>query len=344
MRTLRGALLAVGAAMGAAALAGFAAAGCGDDTSATAGDSGGGDVVADNTTDSPEEATGMDGGTESSNNDSGDGQTMDVVVTPDASDAADAPVDAYDAAAVAAAELAFANSLVQAVCNSLAGCCQGGADSGAYAQCLNSRSGYGWEGNLPHDYLLFPYGFVNFDSTKAANCLAAVQALPCGTQTPAQWAAVTQACELVLTGRIGQGQPGCHDSFECTTNTYCNAGNDGGTGTCVPLASQGQPCNTVIQSPNAPIPDYMCSYLGSSNTGLFCDLIDPVDSGAYGTCQPLFMTSGANCFSVSDPTYFDDQACAAASGGAICGDLGCGTSTSYPYPFTCTIQDAGGGG
>lgn len=336
MRSLRAAMVAVSAAGVLAGLAGAAATGCGsNNNTALPGDGGHdatGDVVTDTTQfDSPSETSsdsGSDGGSDTSvPEDSGD------TGSPDAADAS-------------TAMQAFANAEVAAICQEqIAGCPPLDAGSYSLAACEAAKAGYGWEGNLPDDYLVFQRGKVNFDSAKAATCLAAIAALPTGTQTAAQWGAVTQACELVFTGVLSAGQSGCATSFECSSGTYCAPAADGGIGTCTALATQGQPCDTAIASTLNPIPDFMCSYQGSSNTGLFCNII--ANSANMGTCQPLLTANASDCGGDTPGAYFDDQACAAASGGPLCGDLGCGTTASYPYPGWCQAliasPDAGAG-
>jgi hypothetical protein len=267
-------------------------------------------------------------------------------------DAADSGADApeYDGSMLTQ----YALNQATAYCTRELGCCPG-MDAGGYdlAGCQNLLAGLGWEGTLPQNYQVFNRPFVVMDQARAAGCLAAIAALPCGTQTPAQFAAVTSACEFVFTGTIPVGQSGCISSFECAPSAaidagggaYCNKPADAGVGVCTALATAGQPCDTAINSADPTIPDYMCSYLASSNTGLYCDLIDPAGSPNYATCQPLLAAPMAPCTNATS-MYFDDQACGAASGGPLCGDNGCGTSASYPYVGFCNtfIRDAGGGG
>lgn len=353
MRGLRGAMVAL--AGGLLAVGGALAVGaCGDDTTGATGDSGadtGGDVAADTTTDSPQEEAQADSPSESSQDapvpetgpsEAGKDATNDAADAGDASDATgDAP---FDASALAAMELAYANAESAALCQWTINCCPGGLDSGTYslAACESSAAGYGWEANLPSDYGLFSRGFIAFDPNRGNACVQAIQALPCGNQTAAQYQAVTQACEFVFTGTLSVNSPtACQSSFECADGGFCDVPTDGGPGACTPLATQGQPCNTAIMSTLNPIPDEMCSYLGSSNTGLFCDLLDAPTAGTYGTCQPL-RANGVSCVNPTQ-TYYDDQAC---TSGQCSDSFFCGGPTSYPYPAACQalILDAGAGG
>jgi hypothetical protein len=232
-----------------------------------------------------------------------------------------------------------------AYCTSWLSCCPGGLDGGTYDLngCINNSTTYGWEGTLPADPRVYSRGHITVDQNKAAGCISALKAFPCGTQTPAQWQAITSACELVIQGTIPSNSPGCIDSFECAPGNYCDPTVAGGT--CTPLATQGQPCNTKINDPDLghnPLADQMCSYLSSGSPALFCDLINNGPNAA--TCQPL-LPNGAACQNATG-SYYDDQACTAP---ALCGDnLQCGGTTSYPYPNFCqfytTSGDAGGPG
>ena len=143
----------------------------------------------------------------------------------------------------------------------------------------------------------------------------------------------------------------CVDSFECATGNYCDPTVDGGL--CTQLATQGAACNTKIRDPYAgtpaggglaPYADQMCSYLGSGQPALFCDLINNGPDAA--TCKPL-LANGAMCGSTLNSGYYDDQACTPP---ALCGDdLLCGDNALYPYSNFCQLyapqpQDAGGPG
>jgi hypothetical protein len=353
--------IGIGAAVWLAAAVSLAAAGCGGNSTEAAqtgdgGDSGGdasndGSLPESSQEDSPTADQSVDAPNDTTTDSSNDVTMLPEASTDAAADASDSGADAADAtpdsSVVDAApdgptlveqeELAFAEQESNAICTWELGCCPGGLGSGTYnlPACVSLFNGYGWEANQPQQFT-FNRGYIAFNATQAATCLSTIKNLPCGTQTAAQWGAVTNACELVLYGTIPANQSGCLNSFECASGTYCAAPGDGGVGVCTPLATQDQPCDTAINSPDDTIPDYMCSYLGSGNTGLYCDLIDPQGSAKYATCQPLLSTSGASCVNGTSG-YEDDQACSAASGGALCGDLGCGTTASYPYPGFCSI-------
>jgi hypothetical protein len=342
MRGLRGAAVALGAACFATVATGFIGAGCGSSntTSGSTSDSGSADSTADSTqpeqdssaTDSSQDISTM---TDSSAPTDSSTSPIDSSTAPtdSASDVADSGSagDSADAADAGNPVLAFAMAEATAICEHFQPCCPAlPADAGmAYSltDCIASYRGYGWEGNLPYDQNALIRGKLTVNEIQAAECLAAINStnLPCPQQTAAGWSAVTNACEGVLQGVIGIGQTGCVSSFECVPGSYCNPAVPG---TCTALATQGQPCNTVINTPDEPIPDEMCSYLGSSSNGMFCDLIDPSTSPKYATCQPL-LAAGATCVNATTQWY-DDQACPAS--GALCGDNNeCGGTASYPY-------------
>ena len=182
---------------------------------------------------------------------------------------------------------------------------------------------------------VYSRGHITVDQAKAASCISALNSFPCGMQTPAQWGAITSACELVIQGTIPSNSPGCISSFECAPGNYCDSTVSGGL--CTPLAMQGQPCNTKISDPSLslnPLSDEMCSYLSSGHPALFCDLINNAPDAA--TCQPL-LANGASCSNATN-MYYDDQACTPP---ALCGDnLQCGGTATYPYTNFCQFYEA----
>lgn len=318
MRTLRGTLLALAAALGAVGLAGLVEIGCGDDTSGSRLES-----VPDATADG--RALREAGSSADTSTDGG----------PDVRE--DVETDA------GAPGLAFAIGEATAICSKLLNCCPDAMDGGTYdlQRCIATTVNTGWEESLPRDPRVYSRGHIRLDGSKVSSCLSALGSLPCGMQTSAQWGAVTSACELMIQGTMPSGLAGCISSFECAPGNYCDPTVDGGM--CTPLATQGQPCNTKISDPTLgdnPLADEMCSYLSSGQPALFCDLINNGPDAA--TCQPL-LSNGSSCSNAANG-YYDDQACKPP---ALCGDnLRCGGTTSYPYPNFCQsyrVQDAGPG-
>lgn len=318
MRSLRGTMVALGAALGAVGVGGVVETACGggSSSSATVADSGS-DVTNDRESDTGSQ-TGRDAGGDSALQSETDGGGGDA----------------------ASAALAFALHVATASCSRWLSCCANGQDAGSYdlQRCIDSNTTGGWEGNLPYDVRVYSRGHIKVDQARAAGCISALRSFPCGMQTPAQWGAITAACELVIQGTIPSNTAGCISSFECAPGNYCDPTVGGGT--CTPLAKQGQPCNTKINDPTGlnPLADEMCSYLSSGQPPLFCDMIDNAPDAA--TCQPL-LANGASC---SNPTtgYYDDQACVKP---ALCGDnLQCGGNATYPYANFCQfyLRDAGG--
>lgn len=319
MKGLRGTIVALGIGLGAISTVELAEMGCGDDTSGAPLESN-----SDATADSKVAADSGSGAT------SGDGNVVDGPDSmPHVRDAA------TDGAPIG---LVVATNEATAFCHKLLGCCDSRLDGGTYdtRRCIDSLVTFGWEGTLPADPRVYYRNHIDVDQAKAAGCVSALSSLPCGTQTPLQWGAITSACELVITGTMPSNSLGCISSFECAPGNYCDPNVDGGL--CMALASQGQACNTRIRSDLNPVPDEMCSYLGSGQPALFCDLIRNGPDAA--TCQPL-LANGASC-SNSASQYYDDQACSPPS---LCGDnLRCGGTTSYPYVNFCQLYEIGDGG
>jgi hypothetical protein len=330
MRSLRGTILALGAALGALGVAGIVEMGCGSSSSPTSPSDSGTDSTSDGETE-----TGPETGTETGAGDSAPEAMTDAGPMPD--------VQGGDADAMPVG-LVVALNEATAYCTKWLSCCP--TDAGPYSlqECINYTTTFGWEGTLPLNAAVYSRGNITVNQSKAAGCVTALNGFPCGTQTPAQWGAITSACEGVIQGTIASGTGGCIDSFECAPGNFCDPTVDGGL--CSPLVGQGQPCNTKINDPNVanggtpPLADQMCSYLSSGTPALFCDLIDNGPDAA--TCQPL-LANGASCSNATNG-YYDDQACTPP---ALCGDnLQCGGTASYPYANFCQFyapqpKDAG---
>ncbi len=349
MQRYSGVMVAMAAAASVMFVAGVATTGCSSQNSTSTPPLDGGEDV---TADAGPDGTSEDSAMAETGGDVSNESSVDSGAPPDSSNASDAGdsapgTDAADSGYDGAALVAFDTDQARAICTFLLGCCPGGLSTHDLNECISVYQEYGWEGNVPPAPGTLLQGHMAIDATAASNCLATIATLNsnCGAQTAASWTAVTQACELVITGTLPNGSGPCQTSFQCATG-YCSNAVDGGQ--CMPLQAQGQSCDTrtladaILFAGLGPVQDYRCSYLGSGNTGQFCDLIDAPDASTYGTCQPL-RAAGSPC---GNATYYDDQACAPAA--ALCGDTNlCGSSASYPYPYTCNfykIQDAGGGG
>ena len=302
MRSLRGVMFAVGAAAGVSGLFTFLAVGCGGINSD--------DVDVD-----------IDAGDASR-----DGnlpridanQILEDSGVRDTGPVTDGSGDVVDAAPqVPPGLLPYINDHLTAWCTKFLGCCPGGVANYNVDKCKNET--LGWLRAL-EGYTSFDGGRVDFDVAAGAACIAAINALPCGTQTAADWSRITDACYNVTKGRRTAGDR-CKASAECLPNLFCDSTVDGGA--CTPVVGQGQRCNT--KAPR----DEMCA--GRSKPTLFCDVVNNLDDA--GTCQPL-LANGASCVRNS-PYFFTDIGCQAG----LCGDNSlCGGSASYPYTGFCNAN------
>jgi hypothetical protein len=268
----------------------------------------------------------------------------------DAADAADAAVDANDAAdsraeaadAFAAADTGdgpnafqqYADANAQAFCKGQAKCCAGDGGGFNVAACAQAYYAGGWRSWLPANPSAYTAGHLTLNASQAGTCLSSLQNFPCGTTTTAEFAALLNACNGVLSGNIATGSGGCISSFECA-NGYCNMAMDGGggTGICTVLVGDGGACTAGPDSP-----DQMCAQAGNqAGSGrLWCNLTF-TDGG--GTCQPP-LADTASCFNMTTSSW-DDYGCASL----LCGDNGCGgTTTAYPDPVFCSSYIDGSGG
>jgi hypothetical protein len=253
--------------------------------------------------------------------DGGSESAADVTTGEDAGGDADA-----DVLLIPPGLLDWPGKVAGAYCRGLGKCCPG-ASTFNEALCASQNEVNGWEYSLPDRLAVYDAGHLNYDDDAANACLAALQNLPCGTETPAQYAAITNACFGVLSGRLPIGESGCTSSWECVNAAFCDRTIDGGV--CSALVGQGQSCRS----------DEMCNYVGSAKPPLFCNVIDAPDAGG-GTCKPL-LANGAACQDTNG--YYYDQSCASQ----LCGNDGqCGTNVTIPSQTFCNAyarQDAGGG-
>jgi hypothetical protein len=239
---------------------------------------------------------------------------------PGDSGSADAGADAApDAAMVAIGDYPLAAAT--ALCQVYSNCCP--FDGGVHfdnAKCTKTiLSTYGFNYTLPGDLGIFDAGNVQFDAATAAQCVGAISALPNAQciATGSAWANATKTCFAVTQGKIAIGHGPCASPFECVPGANCATTTDGGS-QCVALSGAGGACLPNVYA------DTDCSYLGSGNTGTWCEPGDA--SPNNGTCQPT-IADMQTCPSNGD--YFG---CASLG----CGDDGnCGTGQALTTPFLC---------
>jgi hypothetical protein len=239
----------------------------------------------------------------------------------DASDAADAPSDAPNAIQ------AYVEQYGNAFCGGFLRCCPGfdaGTNFDISGCAAANEVGGGWRNTLPTLASglgpALTAGHLAFNGDAGAGCLSALQGFACttGTVQPADFQALLTACNGVFAGNIPNGTGGCVSSFECQSG-YCAYPTDGGTvGTCTAFVGDGGTCTG---NPAESTVDEMCSQAGKIPS-LYCTLPQNPNGGA--TCAaPL--PDNANCFFNNT---WDDYGCTSL----ICGDNGCGTSTTGVYP------------
>lgn len=266
-----------------------------------------------------------------------DAQTGDASDAMKGGDATDAPSEANT---IPPGLLAYPGQHAAAFCSGISKCCA--ADAGAFSQatCKAAWVVGGWDNTtLPNTTSIYDAGHLTFNATQAAACVAALNGFTCTTGpafTPAQYAAITNACLGVLGGTIPIGTRGCTSSWECASGSWCNLNVDGGsppadagdgaaptpTGVCTALLATGAACTL----------DEMCSYVGTQKPASFCQLLGG-DGGvqATGTCQAA-QADNAPCGDVNQGAYFDDQACTSQ----LCGDpFTCGTNVTIPTSNFC---------
>ncbi len=227
----------------------------------------------------------------------------------------DGPVGAADGGQAQNAVQLYVQEYAQAFCQGQYDCCEGydaGFDDAAIAACesqVNAGTSM-WETTLPTAYNA---ANLTIDGAQAATCLGALNPQSCGTLTPAEYNAITNACLGVFNGSVAVDASGCITSFECASG-YCNLPGDGGVGTCKPLVGDGGSCLTQDMCTQAALPQTM-----------FCSaVLSPVGSG---TCQPL-LPDGANCGGY-------DTICAS---GICAGNSFTTCGGNYPNP---SVGDAG---
>ncbi len=213
----------------------------------------------------------------------------------------------------------FANTVANALCNTLTRCCfgknnvpEGGAiDGGTFdrPECVALYSDLGFENSLVGEDAIAK-GNVALDQAKGKDCIDKINALTCNL-TGAELKTARAACFGALVGKVAAGQP-CRASMECAPGNFCLPDSDGGVvdagvldggggtiiGKCAPLRGQGGNCSIVVTGnpgSNEEIDDSIrgeeaCSYRGGGDTNLRCDSYD-FDNAEYRprdqwTCQP----------------------------------------------------------
>lgn len=295
LRRLSAVLTVVGLASGAAAAA---VTGCSSDDTVTTGDAGGDQE----TKDAPSEDSGSDTGSDAG---------IDVVVPPDLP--------------------GFVNSMADAICTRFAQCCTQTDPDGGFDKktCMKSYN-TGWE--FSGGDLLIPgvsTTNLNYDQTKAKDCLTKVLTFSCPKIGAAEFKAATAACFGVATGKLAVGAAGCHSSVECVTTGWCDVPDGGDGGTCQALLAANTDCTGK--------PTEACAYRG---VGAFCDDVThkctpPLSDGT--ACSPVGQFEGCQS------GLCDDNFVCGQNYTIVYPDLDAGPDAA-PYPGFCKQFPAGDGG
>ncbi len=329
MRNLARVPAILGALVGASGVLACALVGCGGDNT-VGGDGGDSSTDGTNPDGTNPDGTKPDGNKPDGNKPDGkkDAPSTDSPAdATDAGDAGDAPEEADVTSTDAAALYAFPNAVNTAYCTRLAFCCDG-ADAGAFQlnECVAEFGTTGW---LNVGLADVHGGHINFNPTRAADCLSDIAAVSCGTVTAADIQTQISDCTQAMVGTLAEGASGCNSAWDCAPPAYCdNFG--GGTGKCTALVGVGMPCQDTNLSTD-------CSELGNGHPDNYCALGD----GGGATCETE-LTNGTGCFS---STACQSQICDNTL-------LLCEPSTIFSDPgvaggvcnFFNTPPDAGGGG
>ncbi len=329
MRNVHRRVPIVAGILAAAGAWGISAVGC----SSNGGSTGGGpDATADAEGDGQGDVSQVD--TSTGTDSQADTFVADSFVAADTSNGADADAAAPDGDAGAAdvydatAALEYPGQAAAAWCNEIASCCGTSGDASTFnmALCLGNNP-YGWKAAAYNGASLLSTGNVVFNASAAAACLSAI-AVDCSTN---QVSSAVEAqryanCWSVYSGTLAAGSP-CTASVECAPGNFCmpvdgGAGDSGLPGVCQALVGNGGACGEF----GANLASYMCSYLGSGNTGLGCrewvtgSPNTPLDAGAW-TCVPQ-LPLNAQCNINLDCTSF------LCPGNDLCSSSAAATSAS----------------
>lgn len=169
---------------------------------------------------------------------------------------------------------------------------------------------------------------ITFDETKAKECLAKLETLPC-SYTDLDLTAARKVCFDAVVGK-GAKDSACTDSVQCAPGLYCDAAGDAGSsGKCAALLAVGDTCDAATYKND------QCSYRGS---GKGCNNVT-------NKCVDL-APNGESC----EPTNFFSSSC--QSGLCNATSSQCGNADNLVAFDTCDFYrkavdagtDAGDGG
>lgn len=269
------------------------------------------------------------------------GPGVDTGSSADSGSATDADAGAADSSSDALSPpLAFPGQVAAALCSTIAACCGTTGDAATFnwSACLTAES-TGFKGSS-EGVAYYGGGNVTFNAAAAQACLTAIQTIDCATdqQTAAGEKALYENCLVAYEGTLPAGS-GCQNTVECVPGTFCQpveggVGDAGETGLCTALSGAGGACG--FPGSNDSTAQTACSYNGSGNTGLYCQVSNPstptqlLDASAW-VCEPPQSAGGGCLLNVGCASF-------------LCGGTSCVTVETFTSPSKCAqlTLDAGG--
>src|SRR5581483_9294559 len=239
---------------------------------------------------------GMDSGKDTSLDQTGD-QQQPPDGQPD-SPLPDGGMDAMDGNVF----VQFQQQFGQAFCTRFQQCCNG-FDAGPfdYTFCVDQVSRGGVEGsNIDLKIAEIANGQnLQYDSTAAQACLAALSTLSCPIVASQEWKTLVDACMNAITGKLPVGGK-CIRPTECQKGEYCNYAAEGGVsdggntyGLCANVLAQNAKCG---QAPFGATFSYdECAYKGWQQPPRFCNYDTYPNPNGY-FCDSL-RSNGKVCYS-----------------------------------------------
>jgi hypothetical protein len=206
-------------------------------------------------------------------------------------------------------------------CRHLADCCQTPVEQFDLAKCKAGAVPqlFGVTSALPY----FDAGNIQLNKAAGDRCLRESTQIDCARLTGDVYQHWQGSCVDALQGVIAIGQGGCHDSFECAGDAFCDKPAGAATGTCAARKALGNTCGATRE----------CAHRGVTGGAEYCadagTCVATSDVG--GPCAAAAQCAGGFC------GYGTPNHCAASAPMTDPGVAG-----GFCAHFR--IADAGGGG